>query len=142
MSFDLQISNGDFVLNKGDLATITGTTKLQQDILKIAQTTTGANPLQPWYGSMINRTLIGSNLSNIIFTVAQTQLQNAMETLKKLQNLQVSKGQSVSPSEQIASIGNISIIRNTIDPRIVNVSISVLSRAFDKITATFTPSNT
>ena len=142
MSFDLQISNGDFVLNNGDLATITDTTKLVQDLLKISTTTTGANPLQPWYGSMIGRTLVGSSQAKIILTVAQTQLQNAINNLKSLQNLQVATGQSVSPSEQIASISNISIVRNTIDPRIVTVTINVLSRALDRVTAIFTPTNT
>jgi phage baseplate assembly protein W len=142
MSFDLQISNGDFVLNNGDLATIINTTKLTQDLLKIATTTTGANPLQPWYGSMVGRTLVGSSQSKIIINVAQSQLQNAIANLKALQNIQVASGQSVSPSEQIASISNISITRNTIDPRIITVTINVLSRALDRVTAVFTPTNT
>jgi hypothetical protein len=142
MSFDLQVNNGDLVLNNGDLATVTGQDKLTQDLLKIALTEAGANVLNPWYGSLITKTLIGSYISSdTIISVAQNQLQNAVQNLQSLQNIQVSSGQSVSPSEQIAFINSINIMRNTVDPRIFSVSIRVLNRAFGMVTAQFTASN-
>jgi len=144
MSFDLEVSGGDLVIgSNGDFAIVAGSNKLQQDILKIVLTPVGGNVLQPWYGSLVSKTLIGSFLkSDIVFTIAQTQLTNALENLKSLQNIQVSSGQQVTPDEQIASIQNISITRNTVDPRLIQVSMTVLSRAFGSITTSFTASNT
>ena len=98
MSFDLQVLNGDLVIKNSDLATVTGKDKLIQDLLKIALTDAGGNVLNPWYGTLIGKSLVGSVLnSDILLSVAQTQLQNAVETLKKLQNMQVAEGQSVTP---------------------------------------------
>lgn len=141
MSFDLQILNGDLVLDNGDLSIIQNNDKLVQDLLKIAITTLGANPLQPWYGSMISRTLIGSVLSSdITVASAQSQLQTAVETLKSLQAIQVSQGQKVSPGEQIAAITKISVNRNSIDPRIFTIIIRVLDKSFGGVAATFNAS--
>lgn len=143
MSFDLKVTNGDLVIQNGTLATVTGNNKLIQDLLKIALTTAGSNPLQPWYGSLISQTLIGSYLStDIVTSVAQSQLQNAIQNLQNLQNLQVQSGQSVDPSEQIAFINDISITRNTIDLRLFSVLIKVLNRSFGQVAATFTVNNT
>lgn len=139
MSFDLQVLNGDLVIQNSDLAIIRGNTKLVQDLLKIALTTAGGNTLNPWYGTLISQSLIGSVLSSdILLSNAQTQLQNAVESLKRLQNLQVASGQKVTPDEQIAFIQNISIVRSPIDPRLFNVSIGVLSRSFGKVSTGFT----
>jgi hypothetical protein len=142
MSFDLQVYNGDLVITNSDFATIQGNDKLVQDLLKIALTPAGGNVLNPWYGTLINKSLIGSVLQNdILLSVAQTQLQNAIENLKKLQNLQVQSGQSVSPDEQIAFIQNISITQSPYDPRQYQTTINVLSRAFGKVSAVFTVGN-
>lgn len=139
MSFDLQVLNGDLVIKNSDLATVTGKDKLIQDLLKIALTDAGGNVLNPWYGTLIGKSLVGSVLnSDILLSVAQTQLQNAVETLKKLQNMQVAEGQSVTPDEQIAFIQNISIIQSPYDPRLYQTTINVLSRAYGKVSATFT----
>ena len=59
MSFDLKLKYGDLLLSNGDFKQVTGTDKLVQDILKICLTEMGANPLLPWYGSGINKSLIG-----------------------------------------------------------------------------------
>jgi hypothetical protein len=143
MSFDLKITNGDLVIQKSDLATVVNADKLIQDLLKMALTTAGANILHPWYGSLVSRTLIGSHLqSDIIFSIAKTQLQNSVESLKNLQNIQISNGQKVTPDEQIAFINDISIIRNSADPRIFQVIIKVLNRSFGRVSAAFTVNNT
>lgn len=143
MSFDLQVLNGDLVIKNGALSAVTGANKLTQDVLKIALTEAGSNPLNKWYGTLISRSLIGSVLpSSIIVENAQSQLQNAIAGLKRLQNLQVASGQPVSPDEQIAFIRNISIARSNVDPRLFTVSITVTSRAFGKVIAEFTVANT
>lgn len=143
MSFDLQVKNGDLVIKNSDLAVVKGINKLEQDLLKISLTEAGGNVLQPWYGSLISRTLIGSYISNdIIVSNAKNQLQNAIQNLKNLQNLQVASGQKVTPDEQISFINDISIVRSTVDPRLFQVVIKVLNRAFGKVVASFTVNNT
>lgn len=138
MSFDLKVRNGDLVLNRGDFQTVVDSEKLIQDILKICLTTAGSNPMHPWYGSYVSRSLVGSGLStDIIFQLGQTQLQNAMEILKSLQDAQVKQFQRVSPDEQINSILDISINRNTRDPRLFDVIIKVVSKGFKPVTTVF-----
>lgn len=139
MSFDLKVINGDLVLNNGDFRTVVDSEKLIQDILKIALTTAGSNPLQPWYGSFISRSLIGSPLSSsITVQVAQTQLQNALENLMTLQRQQVKSFQMVTADEQINSIMDISIIRSTSNLTLFTVQIKVLNKGYKPITTAFT----
>ncbi len=139
MSFDFKIRSGDLVLQNGDLKIVINSEKLIQELLKICLTAAGANPLHPWYGSYISRTLIGSPLgTNIVIQVAQSYLQNAIENLKKLQELQIKSFQKVSPDELIGSILDISIIRNNIDPRLFDVRVKVLTRGSKPITTAFT----
>src|SRR5258708_19633169 len=143
MSYDLKILNGDLSIKNADLSTITGKDKLIQDLLKIALTTAGSNTLQPWYGSLISQTLIGSYLnSNIVISVARSQLQNAIKNLQNLQNLQVQSGQATSPDEMIAFVSDISINRNTIDPKLFSLLIKVLNLSFVQFSSTFTDNNT
>ena len=78
MSFDLQIIAGDLVINNGQLQTVTDSNKLVQDILKICLTAAGSNPLQPWYGSFISRTLVGNpNYTSVLIQIAKTQINTA-----------------------------------------------------------------
>lgn len=138
MSFDLKIRNKDLVIDNGDFKVVRDSEKLIQDILKMSLTEAGSNPLFPWYGSFISRSLIGSSLDvSITFQVAQSQLQNSLENLKNLQIIQAKSGQRVSADEQINSILDISINRNKIDPRQFDVKIKVLSKGFKPITTVF-----
>lgn len=142
MSFDLKLKYGDLLLNNGDFTQVTGTNKLAQDILKICLTEMGSNPSFPWYGSSINKSLIGSYLpNNITLQVAQSQLQNAIENLQKLQVIQFNSFQNVSASELISGIADISIDRNKIDPRVFIVSIKILTKSFETVDATFNVTN-
>ena len=140
MSFDLQINNGDLVIGtNGDLGIVQGSAKLQQSLLKIILTPVGGNPVQSSYGSLINKTLVGNVLrSDIVITMAQTQLTNAIETLQKIQAMQVAGGQKVTPDEQIASISKINITRNTIEPRLIEILVSVLNKSFGRVNTAFT----
>jgi phage baseplate assembly protein W len=138
MSFDLKIVKGDLVINKGDLQPVVDSEKLIQDILKICLTTAGSNPLNPWYGSFISRTIVGNpNYSNMLIQIAQSQLYTALTNLQSLQSLQVQSFQRVSADEQISAIRDISISRNKLDPRLYNVNISVISKGIKPITTAF-----
>lgn len=141
MSFDLKIVNGDLVLQGGAFRTVVDSEKLMQDILKICLTQAGSNPLHPWYGSFISRSLVGSALSSsITVQVAQSQLQNALENLMSLQKAQVKSFQQVSPDEQIGAISEISITRSSSNPTLFIVQIKVLTKGFKAITTSFSVS--
>lgn len=138
MSFDLKIRNGDLVINNGQLQVVTDTEKLIQDILKICLTTAGSNPLQPWYGSFLSRSIIGTSLSNtIIVQVAKSQLNQALENLQKLQRIQIQSFQRVSADEQLAVITEISIVRSSVDPRLFSVMIGGRSKGLKPVTTSF-----
>jgi hypothetical protein len=138
MSFDLKITNGDLVLNSGDLQTVVDSEKLIQDILKICLTTAGSNPLNPGYGSFISRTIVGNPLhTSILVQIAKSQLTSALQNLQTLQGLQVQSFQRVSADEQLAAILDISVIQNTTDPRLFTVTIQVLTKGMKPITTAF-----
>lgn len=137
MSFDLKISGGDFIISNGDLKKVINTEKLIQDILKICLTKAGANPLNPWYGSFIYNSIIGTAQDpGLLIQIGKSQLSTALDNLKNLQTAQVKSFQRVSPDEQIGAISNISITNNN-DPRAYNISISCLTKGFNKTNATF-----
>lgn len=138
MSFDLKIVGGDLVINNGSLRKVTDTEKLIQDILKICLTTAGTNPLQPWYGSFLSRTIIGSpQQTSMLVQIGKSQLTTALDNLISLQQLQVKSFQRVSADEQISAISDISITRNQIDPRLFYVEIKVLTKGLKPITTAF-----
>ena len=141
MSFDLKIVNGDLVLSNGLLKTVVDSEKMIQDILKLALTTAGSNPIHPWYGSFVSRTLIGNpNNTGILVQIAKSQLTTALQNLKDLQDLQLKTFQRVSADEQIAAISDISIVQSQIDPREFDVVIRVVSKGLKPITTAFSVS--
>jgi hypothetical protein len=138
MSFDLRIVSGDLALVNGDLRIATDSEKLIQDILKICLTQAGANPTNPWYGSYVSRSLVGSVLgTSITVQLCQSQLQSAIENLMTLQKVQIKSAQPVTPDELIGSISNISVNRNVADPRLFSIQVSVISKGMKPITTTF-----
>lgn len=138
MSFDLKITQGDLVIKNSQLQTVIDSEKLIQDILKICLTSAGSNPLHPWYGSFISRTIVGNPLYNsVIIQIAQSQLNTALDNLKSLQAIQLKSFQRVSADEQISAILDISIVRNQIDPRLFDVRINALTKGMKPITTAF-----
>jgi hypothetical protein len=138
MSFDLKISKGDLVIKQGSLLTVVDSEKLIQDILKMVLTTAGSNPIHPWYGSFISRTLVGNpNYSSMLVQIAKSQLNTALQNLKDLQDLQVKSYQRVSADEQIATISDISIVQSQIDPRLFDVVIKAFTKGMKPITTAF-----
>jgi phage baseplate assembly protein W len=138
MSFDLKISNGDLVIDSGDVKIVQDSEKLIQDILKMCLTSAGSNPMFPWYGSFLSRTIIGSpQNTDVLIQVSKSQLNTALETLKSLQELQVKSYQRVSADEQISAILDISILRSQIDLRFIEVKIKALTKGLKPITTAF-----
>lgn len=138
MSFDLKISNRDLVIKNGSLKTVQDSEKLIQDILKMCLTTAGSNPMFPWYGSFLSRSIIGSaQNTSVLVQISKTQLSTALDNLKSLQELQVKSFQRISADEQISAILDISVNRNQIDPRFIDVKIKVLTKGLQPITTAF-----
>lgn len=138
MSFDLKIINGDLVIQNGDLRTVTDSEKLIQDILKICLTNVGSNPLNPGYGSFLSRTVIGNPLyTSTIVQIAKSQLNTCLTGLQTLQQNQVKSRQRMTADEQLAAISDISVVRSTIDPRLFNVTVKVITKGFKPITTAF-----
>jgi len=138
MSFDLKLKNGDLVINNSELQTVVDSEKLIQDILKICLTTNGANPMQPWYGSYLSRTIVGNpSHTSVLVQMGKSQLSTALNMLISLQELQVRSFQRVSADEQISAISEISIVRNRIDPRLFDVRIGAITKGLKPITTVF-----
>lgn len=138
MSFDLKLRNGDISLKNGQPETVIDSEKLIQSILKICLTEVGANPLHPWYGSFLSRTIIGNpQHSGILVQIAKSQLNTTLENLKNLQDAQNRSFQRVSADEQISAIMEISVVVSQVDPRLFDVRISVLSKGFKPISTAF-----
>jgi hypothetical protein len=138
MSFDLKITNGDLVIKNGDLQPVFDADKLIQDILKLCLTTAGTNPLHPWYGSFLSRTIVGNPMETpMLVQISRSQLTTALENLKGLQDLQVKTFQKVSADEQIGSILDISVIRNSVDPRLFEVKLKIVTKGFRTVSTGF-----
>jgi phage baseplate assembly protein W len=138
MSFDLKVIAGDLVLKNGQLQTIVDSEKLIQDILKICLTTAGTNPLHPWYGSFISRTLIGNpNYTSVLVQIAKTQLTTALTNLQQLQALQLQSFQRVSADEQLSAILDISVTQSPINPTLFSILVQVLSKGLKPISTNF-----
>ena len=139
MSFDLEIINGDLkIRSDGKIKTITDSAKLRQDIIKIIITSLGSNIFHPWYGCAIGESTIGKNLPENIFEMEiQTSIEQSLSKLKTLQMAQ-STGQKVSLAELIAEVGNIQAGRNPIDPRQINIAVTILTKRLTNIEEVFT----
>jgi hypothetical protein len=141
MSFDLKIINGDLAISNGKLKTVVDSEKLIQDILKLCLTTAGSNPIHPWYGSFISRTLVGNpNSTSVLVQIGKSQLNTALQNLKDLQDIQLKSFQKVSADEQIASISDISIVQSQIDPTEFDIVIRAYTKGLKPITTAFSVS--
>lgn len=138
MSYDLKINKGDLVIEQGDLKNVTDSEKLIQDILKICLTTAGTNPLAPWYGSFLSRSIIGNPMEDMaIVQIAKSQLNSALENLKNLQEVQINNFQYVTPDEQLGAILDIIVTRNPVDYRLFEITIKAITKGLRPITTAF-----
>jgi phage baseplate assembly protein W len=138
LSYDLKIIAGDLVVNQCSLVTVVDSEKLIQDILKICLTAAGTNPLHPWYGSFISRTLIGNpNQNSMLVQIAKSQLTTALTNLQQLQTLQLQSFQRMSADEQITAILDISVLQSQVNPTLFNVRVQVLSKGLKPISTSF-----
>lgn len=138
MSFDFKIENGDWKIDStGDLQKVENTEKLVQDCLKILVTTIGSIPFHPTYGSLLGKNLIGNVFdTEFVSSTAQNAIKNSLEALQKYQRNQ-GLYQRVTPEEQLAAIRQITVERNSVDPRYFSVFVEISTGAFTKQTLNF-----
>lgn len=138
MSWDLKVISGDLVLNNGDFKLVQGAEKLLQDILKICLTAAGSDPLNPWYGSFLSRTMVG-NPSNtpMLIQIAKSQLETALSNLQSLQKLQLQSFQRMSADEQLSAILGISVTQSQINPTLFSIKIKVLTAGLKSVDTSF-----
>jgi len=132
MSFDLKIKNGDIVIDpSGSLSTVFGNSKIRQDIIKILLTRNGENRFHPRYGSDLGALKIGEASDEKMMELdLQRSVEDAIKYLMSLQSYQ-SKKQVLSSGEIISAIRGISSDRDSEDPRLYNIYISVLTQKLD-----------
>ena len=135
MSFDLKIKNGDIALNgDGSITTVVGNNKLRQDILKILLTDLGSNKYHKKYGSYIGRLNIGDVVDERLISLdLERSAMNAVRNLMALQKAQ-SRRQDLSSGEIIIDINNVAVERDELDPRLYNISVSVMTREITDLT--------
>ena len=139
MSFDLRLQNGDIVLGQdADLDTVTGNDKLVQDVIKMITTPQGSNKFQPAIGSLINKRLVGQVLTaqNTV-TVLQASVQEALSLLQKLQQQQA-LSQALTPAETLVSVDSITVERDSVEPRQLNVVLKLTAGDGNLLTETLT----
>ena len=139
MSFDIEIVDNDIKIKAdGTISTLSDTPKLRQDVIKIILTPLSSNKFHPWYGCSVTESIAGRNMpANMVTEEIKTTISQSLDRLKTLQIAQAA-GQSVSLAEMISAIGDIQSGRNPIDPRQINVIISVLTKRLTKIEEIFT----
>lgn len=138
MSFDIKISKGDLAINRGEIQTVVDSEKLIQDILKLCLTTAGSNPLHPWYGSFLSRTIVGSSMdTGMLVQISKSQLTSALENLKNLQSSQMRNYQVVTADEQLGAILDIMVTRSGNDPRLFDVKIKAITKGYKPISTAF-----
>ena len=139
MSFDLKIENKDLSINPdGTVKTVRDNEKLKQDIIKAILTPLGSNPFHQWYGSTLSQRTIGMALdAGHTEAEAQRAIQNTLTNLVALQKAQA-RTQFVSPGETIASIQNVSVLRDDVDPRQWQIQVTVLTKQLTTVEESFT----
>jgi phage baseplate assembly protein W len=139
MSFDLKIESGDIKIeNDGTLSIVSDNSKLRQDIIKILLTKLGENKFHPGYGSEIGVVDIGYvDDSELVEVDLRASVEDAVKKLISLQKNQ-SLRQYITPAERIISILNISAKRDTVDPRLYSIFITVQTGALSSTTENIT----
>jgi phage baseplate assembly protein W len=139
MSFDLALNMGDLKINNdGTINTVAGNSKLRQDILKILLTEIGDNKFHPKYGSHIGTLQIGSSADNKLIALdLEASARTALENLVSLQRSQ-SRRQRLSSGEVILEIINVKVARDTVDPRLYNIFVSVLTQELTEVRSSVT----
>jgi len=134
MSFDLKIQNGDLrLVAGGGVDTVAENSKLKQDLIKILLTQKGSVKYHRNYGSIIGALRVGHYTDeNMMSMEIIASAKSAIKTLIAMQRAQ-ERRQFLSPGEAIVEIRNVNVGRDLDDPRLYNISISVITRELTEV---------
>jgi|7_EtaG_2_1085326.scaffolds.fasta_scaffold00102_3 phage baseplate assembly protein W len=134
MSFDLSLVRGDIkVQDDGALSIVTGNSKLRQDIIKILLTELGDNKFHPNYGSHVGALQIGHYADKALINLdLQSSAMKAVRNLMALQRSQ-SRRQALSSGEKIIEVLSVLVERDSLDPRMYNIFVSVLTEELTEV---------
>jgi len=135
VSFDLYASSGDLELgNNGDLLLVRDSDKLVQDVLKLLNTTTGSDPLNPMYGSILTSASLGQIMDPLVLaTRAQMVIAEALDNLISIQQYQRSI-QFMSEAESIVDFDTPIVEQDASDSRQYNIYVSAISKELVPLT--------
>jgi len=136
MSFDLSIEKGDIKISRnGAVGTVSGNSKLKQDIVKILLTDFGDNKFHPRYGSHIGALKVGHHADSRLMSLdIESSARNALKNLMALQRSQAIR-QALTPGEVIADVLNVRVGRDNTDPRMYNIFVSVLTQELTEVSS-------
>ena len=139
MSFDFKIVKGDIKIGSdGNPEKVFRYPKLKQDLIKILLTDNGENKYHPSYGSDLGRLDIGTNVDiNFVESELSSSAIRAVNKLMQLQDFQ-RRRQYISPQETIIKVNSVSVFRDSSDPRMWNIFISVTTGGLDEINESLT----
>jgi hypothetical protein len=124
-----QGSNDVFIGTDGDLISISGTNKLQQDITKSLMTDRFKNIIYPLYGSTVRNDILGQKMG---LQFIKAKAKNAV--IEALAVLQFLNSDNTNLDEQISNIDRVSV--NTNDPREVEIQVQVTTKAGTVVSTT------
>ena len=140
----LSIVNGDFDLSGGTFQTITGATKISQDLGIASLTSYGSNKFHPKYGSVL-QSYIGSPINRTTQSLIQSEI---TRLINNYQNIQIRKMNAYilqglqSPYGQndlIKSVQGINVTQNS-DSFNINVILITMSGQAVPIASTISAS--
>lgn len=139
MSFGLKLKNGDLKLSKdGTLEIVTKNSKLRQDIVKMLLTRKGSVKYHREYGSELGIISTDNHIDNkLIESKIEQTVHEGISKLINLQKIQIQR-QILSPAEIILSIKSVRVERDTGDPRLYSVFISVITQQLSEISESIT----
>lgn len=125
----------DVQLNiRGDLLTLRDEQLLMQNVEKFIITSLNSNPFHSFIGTNLTG-LIGTRISNVSFLLTQITAEIS-RTLQKFQDLQSQyqlTGRAISPGEILATIDDIQVTQDTIDPSIMRANVIVTAQSGETV---------
>jgi hypothetical protein len=139
MSFSFQVANGDLVQSGSQMAIVSGSTKLQQDMTLWLAERIGIDQFHPSYGSNLEN-YIGGIINYNTQSMVYSEIMRVLDNYQKLQfNSYRQNPNLFSLAELLYSINSVNV---TIGYDSVGASISVSNAQQQNVTATATTSAT
>lgn len=111
---------------RGQLAQAKNEKLLSQNLEKFTVTELGSNPFHLFVGTSL-RSLIGQRVFDFDYLTSRItqEVHTTLAKLKDMQSQYVRTGRPMTTGEQLQSIRNVSVTRDTNDPTILRVSVDV-----------------